>query len=163
MEIKILGEKYFCIVCETNSTYVYPIKILLNCPKCNANCYVSTAPSNKSNTQCEKCNYLLTTDDIISQCNNLYYFTDDDPTAAYCSACEYDRPSVFFIENYWTCVICFDRGWDAFDCPHCGQFITGGGGDYLKYIGCTRCEENNLEENAKFFDRLRLKEIMVNN
>lgn len=91
------------------------------------------------------CKKKIPTNKIIQQCYKKYspkdydWYSEGMPYAAYCCTCQYNKPSVFYISDEWTCILCLDRGWSALFCPHCNEFVVGDA-NKIKNFACVRCE-----------------------
>ena len=66
---------------------------------------------------------------------------------ASCHRYEYPRPSVFYIDGLWSCVSCFDRGWQAITCERCDAFVTGDM-ERIQYFACHKCEDQVRQDFA---------------
>jgi hypothetical protein len=135
------GADYKCLVCNAEGTAVKPTKATVTCDKCGQEFEFF---QNKING-CSHCGQSIDTDKLISLCEKKYTKGDEwceegGPHIAYCHSCQHPRPSVFFIDGLWSCVSCFDRGWQAISCPHCNEFVTGDM-DTIKHYACFKCEE----------------------
>lgn len=135
------GDDYTCIVCGVSDTAVMSTNEKLECPTCCK----SFEFFDKNLTACPHCETPISTDLLIDLCEQKYTEGDDwweegQPHIAGCHICQYERPSVFFIGGLWSCVSCFDRGWQAISCPNCDEFVTGDM-DTIKYFACYKCED----------------------
>ncbi len=135
------GDAYNCIVCGVSDTVLVPTDEKLECPTCHNNFEFF----DKNLTACPHCEMQITTELLIDLCESKYTEGDDwweegQPYIAGCHNCQYEKPSVFFIDGLWSCVSCFDRGWQAISCPHCDEFITGDM-EMIKNFACYKCED----------------------
>lgn len=135
------GVDYNCLVCSTKGIALKKTNEKIPCCKCG----VEYEFFNKELKKCPSCNADIQTNEVIKQCKNKYKVGDDsweegNPHIAYCHICEHIEPSVFYIDGLWSCVSCFDRGWQAITCPHCGKFVTGDV-NKINYFACHLCEE----------------------
>lgn len=135
------GSAYSCMVCQKSGTATKPTAENIQCDKCGNEFkfFKSTLKS------CPHCAQPIETDKLISLCKLKYtegdeWWEEGAPCIAYCHACQHPKPSVFYIDGLWSCVSCFDRGWQAVSCPNCGEFVTGDM-DAIKYFACCRCED----------------------
>ena len=134
------GSSYVCMVCQKAGIAVKSTAEKISCDKCRNEFefFNSTVKS------CPHCAEYLDTDKLISLCKTKYttgdeWWDEETPCAAYCHECRHPKPSVFYIDGLWSCVSCFDRGWQAIECPHCTEFVTGDM-DTIKYFACCKCE-----------------------
>lgn len=135
------GDDYTCIVCGVSDTAVISTNEKLECPTCHK----SFEFFDKDLTACPHCKTPISADLLIDLCEQKYTEGDDwweegQPHIAGCHICQHERPSVFFIDGLWSCVSCFDRGWQAISCPNCDEFVTGDM-DTIKYFACYKCED----------------------
>jgi hypothetical protein len=141
-EEKKWGVDYNCMVCGVKDLAITPLNETIECSECNKEFkfFDSTLK------HCPNCKVELTTKKLIDLCENKYkegdgWWEEGQAHIASCHECQNERPSVFFIDNLWSCVSCFDRGWQAIFCPNCDEFVTGDM-DKLKYFACHKCEED---------------------
>lgn len=135
------GDEYSCIVCGVSDTAVMPTNEKIECPTC----HMSFEFFDKKLTVCPHCETPISADLLIDLGENKYtegdsWWEEGQPHIAGCHNCKNERPSVFFIDGLWSCVSCFDRGWQAISCPHCGEFVTGEM-DRIKHFACYKCED----------------------
>ena len=135
------GNDYNCMVCGANDIALASTTDTLECPTCH-NSYEFF---NKNLTACPHCSSSISTNLIIDLCEKKYVAGDDwweegQPHIAGCHTCQHERSSVFFIDGLWSCVSCFDRGWQAVSCPNCDEFVTGDM-EAIKYFACYKCED----------------------
>lgn len=135
------GSAYSCVVCQKSGTAIKPTAEKIQCGECGKDFefFKSTLKS------CPHCAQPIEADKLISLCKSKFTEGDDwweegAPCIAYCHACQHPKPSVFYIDGLWSCVSCFERGWQAVSCPNCEEFVTGDM-DAIKYFACCRCEE----------------------
>ena len=133
------------MVCGGSGTAIVSTEEMVPC----SNCGKEFKFFDKELKECPHCDQTITTDILIDLCENKYtegdgWCEEGQPHIASCHKCENERPSVFFIDNLWSCVSCFDRGWQAISCPHCGEFVTGDM-ETIKYFSCFKCEEEARE------------------
>ena len=145
-EIHKWGTDYECIVCGTEGVSLKQTNEKLPC----YNCGHEYEFFDKDIKVCPNCNATILMENLIRQCKKKYksgdeWWEDEEPHIAYCHECEYPEPSVFYIDGLWSCVSCFDRGWQAVSCPHCGKFVTGDM-ERIKYFACHLCEDQQREE-----------------
>lgn len=136
----IWGADYECMVCHVEGAAVNTTNAVVTCAKCNNEFEFFK----KEVDACPHCGESVDTDKLIGLCKYKYIQGDDwceegKQHIASCHSCLHPRPSVFFIDGLWSCVSCFDRGWQAVTCPNCDEFVTGDM-DTIKYLGCIKCE-----------------------
>ena len=134
------GADYRCLVCGSSGLAIKSTDATVPCDVCSSPLRVF----DQALTACPTCSQPLETDKRIALCQAAYKEGDDwweegAPHIAQCHVCQYHRPSVFYVDGLWTCVSCFDRGWQAVSCPHCGEFVTGDM-ETIKYACCFKCE-----------------------
>ena len=139
------GPEYYCIVCGVKDTAVAVTKETIECPGCKKNFEFF----DKNLTNCPHCNTQITTEILIELCKNKYtkgdeWREDGQLNIAGCHECQNESTSVFYIDNLWSCVSCFDRGWQAISCPQCDEFVTGDM-EKIKYFACYKCEDEVRE------------------
>lgn len=140
------GQDYKCLVCGARGTLIKPTKATIPCINCGKEFEFFSADIDK----CPHCGDSIDTDILISQC--ISKFSDGDnwcdedegPHVATCHVCNHLQPSVFYIDGLWSCVSCFDRGWQAIKCEYCDNFATGDT-EEMKYIGCHKCRDENIK------------------
>ncbi len=142
------GLDYSCLVCGVDDTAVASTDETIECP----NCHKDFKFFDKILTACPHCETDITTDVLIDLCEAKYaegdeWWEEGQPHIAGCHRCQYERPSVFFIDGLWSCASCFDRGWQAISCPHCNEFVTGDM-ETIKYFACYKCE-NEVRERLR--------------
>jgi hypothetical protein len=142
------GSTYVCMVCQKAGIAVKPTAEKIHCDKCS-NEFDFFKPTVKS---CPHCAQPIDTDKLISLCKTKYTTGDDwweegASCVAYCHECQHSKPSVFYIDGLWSCVSCFDRGWQAIECPHCDEFVTGDM-ERIKYFACCKCEHEMSREST---------------
>lgn len=140
------GTDYTCFVCAVSDTAVPATNESIECPDCHENFEFF----DKSIANCPHCKSEITTDILIALCEEKYtegdeWWEEGQPHIAGCHQCQNEQPSVFFIDNLWSCVCCYDRGWKAISCNHCGEFITGDM-ETIKYFACYKCEDEAREQ-----------------
>ena len=134
------GADYECMVCGAKDVSIKQTKENISCYSCGKDYEFF----NKDIKSCPNCNADVLVDKLVKQCKKKYTVGDDwwdegEPYIAYCHECEYPEPSVFYIDGLWSCASCFDRGWQAVSCPHCGKFVVGDM-EKIKYFACHLCE-----------------------
>jgi hypothetical protein len=139
------GPEYSCIVCGIKDTAVAVTHETIKCPNCDEDFEFF----DKNITNCPHCGTEITTEILIDLCEIKYtegegWWEEGQPHIAGCHQCQNEKHSVFFINNLWSCVSCFDRGWQAISCPHCGEFVTGDM-ETIKYFACYKCEDEVRE------------------
>lgn len=136
------GLDFCCLVCQQEDTIPAPTREALPCRKCG-NPFEFFKKSQKS---CPSCAEPVDADRLIEMSKTKYQDGDDwceegsGPYIAECHRCRYHKPSVFYIDGLWSCVSCFDRGWQATECPHCGKFVTGDN-EVIESFACFKCED----------------------
>lgn len=140
------GHDYSCIVCGVKDTSVAVTNETIECPSCHKDFKFF----DKSLTNCPHCDTEITTEILIDLCEEKYtegdgWWEEGQPHIAGCHQCQNERPSVFFIDNLWSCVSCFDRGWQAISCNHCDEFVTGDM-ETIKCFACYKCEDEVREQ-----------------
>ncbi len=139
------GTDYSCLVCGVNDVTIAFTNETIECPNCSSEFEFF----NKSVTSCPHCEVEVTTDILIDQCEKKYtegdgWWEEGQTHIAGCHECQNERPSVFFIDSLWSCVSCFDRGWQATSCPRCDEFVTGDM-EKIKHFACYKCEDDVIE------------------
>lgn len=140
-ETKPWGDSYVCMVCQKAGITIRSTAETISCDKCSHEFEFF----NSKVSSCPNCAQSIDTDKLISLCK-MKYTTGDDwweegaPCVAYCHECQHQKPSVFYIDGLWSCVSCFDRGWQAIACPHCDAFVTGDM-ERIEYFACHKCED----------------------
>ena len=139
------GSDYSCIVCGVSDTAVVSTRESIECP----NCHKGFEFFNKNLKTCPHCETAITTEKLIDLCEAKYsegdgWWEEGQPHIAGCHRCQYERSSVFFIDGLWSCISCFDRGWQAISCPTCDEFVTGDM-ETIKYFACYKCEDEARE------------------
>lgn len=139
------GLDYSCVVCGVSDTAIATTNETLECP----NCQNSFKFFDKGLNACPHCGTEIDTAMLIDLCEDKYTQGDDwweegAPYIAGCHMCQNERPSVFYIDGLWSCVSCFDRGWQAISCHHCGEFVTGDM-ETIKHFACYKCEDEARE------------------
>ena len=134
------GTDYECMVCHVDGAAAHATNAVVTCDKCDNEFEFFK----KEVDACPHCGESVDTDKLITLCSHKYTQGDDwceegRLHIASCHSCLQARPSVFFVDGMWSCVSCFDRGWQAVSCPNCDQFVTGDM-DAIKYLGCFKCE-----------------------
>lgn len=140
------GPDYSCIVCGVSDTAVAVTNEAIECPDCHNNFEFF----DKSMIDCPHCKTKITTEILIGLCEEKYtegdgWWAEGQPHIAGCHQCQNEKHSVFFIDNLWSCVSCFDRGWKAISCNHCDEFVTGDM-EKIKYFACYKCEDKAREQ-----------------
>jgi len=140
------GIDYQCEVCHDKGTVIRPTNEKIPCNSCGNEFEFF----NKELTACPHCGESMDTDKLISLCKKKYtegdaWWEEGAPHIAHCHSCEHPKPSVFYIDGMWSCVSCFDRGWQATCCPHCDEFVTGDM-ERIKYFACFKCEDERRRE-----------------
>jgi hypothetical protein len=140
------GSDYNCIVCGIKDIAVAVTNETVECQ----NCHKDFKFFNKKLTNCPHCFIGITTKLLIDLCKIKYtvgdgWWEEGQPHIAGCHKCENEEPSVFFIDDLWSCVSCFDRGWQAISCPHCDEFVTGDM-EAIKCFACYKCEDEVREQ-----------------
>jgi len=135
------GHDYECMVCDIRGTEITGTRALLTCDECGGEFEFFRKDVNS----CPHCKQPVDTDKRIALCKEQYaegdeWCDEDGEHAASCHSCQYAKPSVFFVDDLWSCVACFDRGWQAMSCPHCGEFVTGDT-EAIKHFACFKCED----------------------
>jgi len=135
------GIDYDCMVCGTKDTFIKAVQDVIACQKCGHDFEFFQ----KGLTNCPHCHCNIETNMLIDECEKIYLEGDDwweegSPNVAFCHECNLERPSVFYIDGLWSCVSCFDRGWQAINCQGCNEFIIGDI-DLIEAIGCHKCRE----------------------
>ena len=133
------GFDYRCLVCQSAGLAIKRTDATIPCDLCGTPLRVF----DKDLVKCRTCSQPLDTDKRITLCQSVYKDGDDwweegAPHIAECHVCMYHRPTVFYVDGLWSCVSCFDRGWQAVSCPHCGEFVTGDM-DAIKHACCFKC------------------------
>lgn len=136
------GRDFECLVCQTHGTLVTPTSATVTCDQCGKD--FEFFKSGKQS--CPYCSQAIDTDKLISLCKRKFTEGDDwweegSPHIAECHICKYHSPSVFYIDGLWSCVSCFDRGWQAVRCSHCNEFVTGDM-ETIKHFACFKCEDD---------------------
>ncbi|MAY03839.1 MAG: hypothetical protein CMQ38_12795 [Gammaproteobacteria bacterium] len=139
------GSDFDCIVCGKKDVAVKETNETIPCPHCGDEYQFF----NKNIEICPNCNKAVSTEEKISTCKNKFtegdeWCDEDTPIPASCGWCDNHPNSVFLIDGLWSCVACFERGWQAMSCPHCGEFVTGDM-NTLKYCWCHKCEPDTSE------------------
>lgn len=147
MEAAVIGKKtnwgneYECMVCGVTDTFVKKTKATIPCESCGEDLEFF----DKKLTNCPHCDVKIDDDYLLEACREKYSegdgWCEEGEWIAYCHACLCDKPSVFYIDGLWSCISCFDRGWQAISCPNCDEFVTGDM-DKIKYFACVRCEDD---------------------
>ncbi|OWQ45784.1 hypothetical protein CDL60_18160 [Roseateles noduli] len=140
------GSAYRCLVCQKTGLATKPTAEKISCDKCSKEFEFF----NPALEACPHCAHPIDTDKLISLCKAKYkkgddWWEEDAPCVAQCHECKHSKPSVFYIDGLWSCVSCFDRGWQAIACPHCDEFVTGDM-ETIKYFACFKCEEERRRE-----------------
>lgn len=140
LDHKKWGAEYDCLVCGCKGTKLAESNAKIPCPYCETDFEFF----NGAIDECPNCKHPITVDDRINQCAKVFVEGDDwceggVYTPASCWMCNHMPGSVFYFEGLWNCVACFERGWQAMECPHCGEFVTGDL-NTLKYCWCHKCE-----------------------
>ncbi|GAB7444816.1 TPA: hypothetical protein QH312_003446 [Enterobacter chengduensis] len=140
-ETKKWGDEYECLVCESHDVELLKVNDTLDCPSCKKP-FEFFNPEIKS---CPSCGYEINTNILIKLCKGKYTRGDDwwEPGGDYiagCHECKHTPNSVFHIDGQWSCVSCFDRGWNAISCPHCDEYVTGDM-DTIKFFACHKCAD----------------------
>lgn len=135
------GLDYRCLVCGKEGLIVKSTTEKLPCYSCGQEYEFF----NKDIKECPYCAVPVETEKLIEECVKRYKEGDDwweegAPHIAYCHICDYPKASVFFIDDLWSCVSCFDRGWQAISCPSCDEFVTGDT-EKIECWACHKCEE----------------------
>jgi hypothetical protein len=146
IENHLWGADYSCIVCGVKDTAVVVTNEMIECPACNKGFKFF----DKKLINCPHCNIQITTETLIELCEKKYtegdeWWDEGERHIAGCHICQNEKPSVFFIDNLWSCVSCFDRGWQAISCPHCDEFVTGDM-EKIKCFACYKCEDEMREK-----------------
>lgn len=135
------GNDYECMVCGVIDTFIKKTEATLPCKSCGKDFQFF----DKKLTNCPHCDVVIDDDYLLYACREKYSegdgWCEDGEWVAYCHACHDDKPSVFYIDGLWSCISCFDRGWQAISCPNCDEFVTGDM-DTIKYFACVRCEDD---------------------
>lgn len=131
------GNEYECLVCGVKDIFLATIP-------CHY-CAKDIEFFNKDLKNCPHCHKDIEHEHVLKACRGKYsdgdgWCEDGNVNVAYCHECNDDKKSVFYIDGHWSCVTCFDRGWQAVSCPHCDEFVTGDM-DTIKYFACVRCED----------------------
>lgn len=134
------GSDYRCLVCDSTGLAIKPTDATVPCNLCGTPLRIL----DKELVACPTCGQALDADKRISLCQAVYregddWWEDGAPHIAECHMCRHHRPSVFYVDGLWSCVSCFDRGWQAVTCPHCGEFVTGDM-EAIKHACCFKCE-----------------------
>ena len=147
-EVHAWGTDYSCLVCGVSDTAVVKADIKLPCLGCNEEIEFFDATL----TECPTCHFAFNTDSLIDLCTahiheGDQWWEEGAEHIASCHNCQCTRPSVFVIDGLWSCVSCFDRGWQAVTCEHCGAFVTGDM-ERIQYFACHKCEDQVRQEFA---------------
>lgn len=139
------GVDYKCMVCGAEDTFIKTTNETLPCTKCGKEFEFF----NKGLEKCPNCEKIVDTDTLINQCEKKYirgdaWWEEGSPCIAECHICKNIRPSVFYIDDLWSCVSCYERGWTALECQDCGEFVTVADTEEYKAIGCFKCREKNI-------------------
>ncbi|WP_460199471.1 hypothetical protein [Klebsiella pneumoniae] len=139
------GDDYECLVCESRGVALEKVRDTLDCPQCGNPFEFFSHDVN----ECSTCNHKIDINLLIRLCKAKYKTGDDwhEPggdVIAGCHQCQHSPDSVFYIEGQWSCVSCFDRGWSAINCPHCGAYVTGDM-ERIKYFACYKCEDKQRD------------------
>lgn len=145
-ELHKWGSDYDCAVCHAKDTAVQKTTATIACKEC----HTEFEFFKKDLRSCPACGTNIDTDNLISLCKEKYttgdeWWEEGNSAVAFCHKCEHPKPSVFYIDELWSCVSCFDRGWGATSCPHCDEFVTGDM-ERIKYYACCKCEEQRHAE-----------------
>jgi hypothetical protein len=140
------GDDYKCLVCGAKDTSTKTTNATIPCPKCGKEFEFF----HEGLEECPNCEEVITTDTLIGQCEKKYiegdaWWEEGGPCITECHICKNERPSVFYIDGLWSCVSCYDRGWAALSCDHCGKYITVGDMEEYKAIGCFKCRDENIK------------------
>jgi hypothetical protein len=146
------GEDYECMVCDARGTTVKETHEKLPCDKCGFEFEFFY----KELKCCPNCKSPIETNKLIELCSKQYVEGDDwweegALNVASCHSCEHEPPSVFYIDNLWSCLSCFDRGWQAIHCPNCNAFVTGDM-DKIENFACFKCEDEVM---ARFHEEIK--------
>ncbi|WP_241060655.1 hypothetical protein [Achromobacter xylosoxidans] len=145
------GGECLCMVCKSVTIMTTPTNATINCPHCRSEFqFIKQIASidgafQHRDVACPDCKRNLPTTELIRLCNDrfgrgdMWCEEEEGPHAARCHKCQSEPASVFYIDDFWTCVCCFERGFSAFSCD-CGMFATDGA-ERMKYLGCFECQE----------------------
>ncbi|WP_217522101.1 hypothetical protein [Vibrio metschnikovii] len=136
------GNEYQCLVCGVKDVFIAPTTATIPCHHCNKDIEFF----NKNFKSCPHCHKEIEHEHVLKACREKYsdgdgWCDEGAEWVAYCHECHDDEPSVFYIDGCWSCITCFDRGWQAISCPHCVEFVTGDM-ETIKHFACVRCEDD---------------------
>lgn len=151
------GEECLCMVCKSVTTLTTQTDAPINCPHCQFEFqFVKRISSTdgllqRSTVACPQCAHSFSLPELVDLCSKKYgggdaWCDEKGPHIAECHKCRADPPSVFYMDRFWTCVNCFERGFQAMHCD-CGKFATDGA-ETMKYLGCFECQEGLAAEIA---------------
>jgi hypothetical protein len=134
------GNDFECLVCGVKDILIKKPKATIPCHDCNKDYEFF----DKNLKNCPHCNAEIEHEHEVKACREKYSdgdgWCEEGEWVAYCHKCHDDTPSVFYIDNLWSCISCFDRGWQAISCPNCDEFVTGDM-DTIKHFACVKCED----------------------